>query len=633
MKKIFILFAATCIASAAWADAVYEPLIVSSGFNRDIVAEVWDTTRTKDIKSKDGLRDSIVEYRSRTYAESYYVTNYFSIQYTLPTLSALRQKYPKADETTIVKDVNNRDQNLFSSALPDDTGGPEARRVNCYTSKYPGLYWILGDYEHENALCIRRNDDTRNPLPDHGKFEFKNIGCYQKLYFAVIAGGFGGDAEAKTMHTKVYYSNGEPIDTTFNLYDHGNLADTVKAFHDNIFKGEDWVQGNWTEKTHCFAAVCEMGIDQHRLIDSIVFTYQSTSKNAGIAILAVTGKVADIAAPDAENAKVSEITSTSFEACWDAITEAASYRLDVATDIDFHHILAAYNNKEITGTTCQEVADLVANHEYYWRVRAVDSEGGQSASSAPRRVRTESVDGPKATNDDDHHLKTNDITPLLNTTTNLTINRKLYKDGYYNTLCLPFDQSAADLAETTNPLFGFTIYEFEEATKIGDAQLDIHVKVTDHIEAGVPYLLAWSTQTDEVLTSLEFKGVTITTDEGRTIGGPDKVQFVGNISTTGENGMENGNRNHLFIGANNELFWPNTSNGLKGFRAHFEVPASGPAYVPRNSPARIVVQTNVATGVENTSANSAGAKKQLENGQLVIIRDNIRYNVMGLKLR
>jgi hypothetical protein len=439
------------------------------------------------------------------------------------------------------------------------------------------------------------------------------------------------------MTTTVYYSTGEPDVHTFEFLDCASVKAEKRAYITQIYSG-GFIKGAGGSG-YVYAAVSEMAVDTERLIDSVHFSYTGND-GTGIAIFAVTGKTADIAAPDANPAepnhaplRATEITANAISVEWDAVEGAASYRIDVATDEDFHHMVAGFNNEAVITSPDTVITGLDADHEYYWRVRAVDSEGGQSASSAPRRVRTEGTNGPKATNDDDHDLKINDITPLLNTTTNLTINRKLYKDGYYNTLCLPFDQSVADLAVETNPLHGFTIYEFDGATKTGEAQLDISVTVTDHIDAGVPYLLEWPTRTNEVLTSLEFKGVTITTDEGRTIGGPDEVQFVGNISTTGENGMENGNRNHLFIGANNELFWPNTSNGLKGFRAHFEVPASGPACVPRNSPARIVVQSNVATGVENTSANSAGAKKQLENGQLVIILDNIRYNVMGLKLR
>jgi hypothetical protein len=602
MKKFFILFAATCIASAAWADAVYEPLEVESGFNRDVIAESLPIS---------------------THAQSYYLES--GIKYSYGTKSVIQQKMGYANDTT---------------------GFPDDGKVVCISQQtYPGLFWQLAPYGGPNALCMRQKN--QGGLPDRGVLSFKNIGCYQKLYFLIAAAGSSqAESIVRELNAIVYYSSGDTTHTSFNFLDHSYVTGDkakYKACHDNFFHSDNENDKKYTNP-NAYAVAREMKIDQHQLIDSICLinvsrSGQNLNPDIAIILFAVTGKTADIAAPDANPEpnhaplRATEITQNTVSVEWDAVEGAASYRIDVATDEDFHHMVAGFNNEAVITSPDTVITGLDADHEYYWRVRAVDSEGGQSASSAPRRVRTEGTNGPKATNDDDHDLKINDITPLLNTTTNLTINRKLYKDGYYNTLCLPFDQSVADLAVETNPLYGFTIYEFDGATKIGEAQLDISVTVTDHIDAGVPYLLEWPTRTNEVLTSLEFKGVTITTDEGRTIGGPDEVQFVGNISTTGENGMENGNRNHLFIGANNELFWPNTSNGLKGFRAHFEVPASGPACVPRNSPARIVVQTNVATGVENASAKFGGSEKHLENGELVIIRDGIRYNVMGLKLR
>ena len=642
MKKFFILFAATCIASAAWSDAVYEPLIISSGFNRDVIAEVYDPSPTDTVKTKDGLRDSVL-HQSDIYAQSYYITGYKSPRYSYPTVSALRQKYSNLDELTYT--LSGVKKPLANTAFPDDNGGPEDRRVNCLSSKYPGLYWILGEYDVPNALCIRKGHDTKKiwPLPDHGKFEFKNIGCYQKLFFAVVAGGFGSDTEAKKMHTKVYYSNGEPTDTTFNLYDHGNLADTVRAFHDNILNGDDWERGDWKSKTNCFAAVCEMGIDQHRLIDSIVFTYQSTSQGAGIAILAVTGKVANIAAPDANPAphsrapmRTSNITSESFDVEWDEVSGAASYRLDVATDEDFHHMVGGYNNMMVNGTSAHvDGLNDPDDHEYYWRVRSVDASGGQSASSAPRK--TVLIGGATPSTHEEGNAIETDLQDLINVAVpSITITRTLYKDGDFNTLCLPFDLSAEALA--ASPIAGCELYEFVGAKVLGSSQLDIEMRRTNDLVAGVPYLLKWP-NTNEVISELVFHNVTITKSKGDTIIGvndeerTDLVRFIGNLD---QELLGINNKNYLFLGAANTLYWPNDESKLKGFRAYFDIPSLlNPASSPvrQGMPARIVLQEQVTTGVENTSAKFGGYEKHLENGQLVIIRDNIRYNVMGLQLR
>ena len=377
MRKLFTFFAGLLVVSTLWADAVYEPLIVADGFNRDVIAEN-------------------VPYTS--YSVSYYQpysTNSNAAYYTThnhATKEVIRQTNASDASLTDAQ----KEYLATETGWPNDYGNPGDRIVNCRTDRYPGLYWELAPYTDANALCLR----NKTNCVSSGRFTFRNVGCYQKLYFLTFAGGVQ-DAKKedetsvakRTMTTTVYYSTGEPDTYPFEFLDCAGVKPERQAYICQIYSA-GFVKGTSSSNT-VYAAVSEMNVDTHRLIDSVHFSYTG-HEDTGIAIFAVTGKTADIAAPDAENAKVPEITSTSFEACWDAITEAASYRLDVATDIDFHHILAAYNNKEITGTTCQEVADLVANNEYYWRVRAVDSEGGQSASSAPRRVRTESSEGPKS---------------------------------------------------------------------------------------------------------------------------------------------------------------------------------------------------------------------------------------------
>ncbi len=71
-----------------------------------------------------------------------------------------------------------------------------------------------------------------------------------------------------------------------------------------------------------------------------------------------------------------DITSRSFAASWDAVDGAASYRIDVATDEDFHHMVDGYNNETVITGTDTIIEGLDADHEYYWRVRAVDNTGG-----------------------------------------------------------------------------------------------------------------------------------------------------------------------------------------------------------------------------------------------------------------
>ena len=50
----------------------------------------------------------------------------------------------------------------------------------------------------------------------------------------------------------------------------------------------------------------------------------------------------------------------------------------------------------------------------------------------------------------------------------------------------------------------------------------------------------------------------------------------------------------------------------------------------QNAPARFLFRhENTATGIENTSANFGESEKRLENGQLIIIKNGVRYNAQG----
>jgi hypothetical protein len=472
-----------------------------------------------------------------------------------------------------------------------------------------------------------------------GRFTFKNVGCYQKLHFLTFAGGVSGDEAQRLMTTTVYHSTGDPDVHTFEFLDCASVKQEKRAYIAQIYSS-GFVKGQGGGG-YVYAAVSEMEVDPSRLIDSVHFSYTGTS-NTGIAIFAVTGKTADIAAPDANSApnhaplRATEITQNTVSVEWDAVEGAASYRLDVATDEDFHHMVGEYNNMEVDGTSAHVVGlNDPDDHEYYWRVRSVDASGGQSASSAPRRTVLIGCVTP-STHEEGNAIEA-ELEELINVAVPaITITRTLYKDGDFNTLCLPFDLSAEALA--ASPIAGCELYEFVGAKVLGSSQLDIEMRRTNDLVAGVPYLLKWP-NTNEVISELVFHNVTITKSKGDTIIGvndeerTDLVRFIGNLD---QELLGIYNKNYLFLGAANTLYWPNDESKLKGFRAYFDIPSLlNPASSPvrQGMPARIVLQEQVATGVENTSAKFGGSEKHLENGELVIIRDGIRYNVMGLQLR
>lgn len=210
----------------------------------------------------------------------------------------------------------------------------------------------------------------------------------------------------------------------------------------------------------------------------------------------------------------------------------------------------------------------------------------------------------------------------------LIINRPVL-NNMYNTLCLPFDMNAAQIAASS--LNGVEIREFTGASVEGTT---LNLSVGDPVNAvvaGRPYFVKYSAASQ--LDNLHFEGVTINNalldNMAVTF---DGVTFKGTFTPfVMPNGL-NFQGGYLFLGQNNQLFWPNTPNPLKPFRAYFYVnvesstPGNAPKY--RGMPARIVEGKNVATGVENAqSANQS--TKVIVNGQLIIIKNDVRYNAQG----
>ena len=208
--------------------------------------------------------------------------------------------------------------------------------------------------------------------------------------------------------------------------------------------------------------------------------------------------------------------------------------------------------------------------------------------------------------------------------TSLVINRTLYKDDFFNTLCLPFSLTASELAES--PLAGCELFSFVSATN-NNGTLDINIAPETEITAGVPYLIRW--ESGENLTSLTFNNIVVTTSTGLEVGTGD-VTFVGTI---GRSTLPYGNQSYLFVGAENTLYWSavNDDTSMKGFRAYFRINGGEQPEIPRNSPARLVIPAQLPTAIENASAKFGGSQKRMVNGQLIIIRNGVKYNIQGQK--
>ena len=189
----------------------------------------------------------------------------------------------------------------------------------------------------------------------------------------------------------------------------------------------------------------------------------------------------------------------------------------------------------------------------------------------------------------------------------------------YNTFCLPFALDDDQLQEFFGA--GYDLEEFVSSSLEGDVLNLVFNKVTS-LEAGKPYLLQPSVD----VVNPSFEGVTIAATEPADQKSDANISFHATFAPTE---LEGGNRNLLFLGADNELFYPASTANIKAFRAYFELKGAAVNSAPK---ARIVKKQDSATGIENQMVNGkCGNGKFLKDGQLYILREGKMYNVLGME--
>ena len=155
--------------------------------------------------------------------------------------------------------------------------------------------------------------------------------------------------------------------------------------------------------------------------------------------------------------------------------------------------------------------------------------------------------------------------------------RTLSKTGNWNTLCLPFEVSAAQLAETTNPLYGATIKELDTSASgsgfnEGTGTLTLKFTTASSIEAGKPYIVKWA-GSEGTVSNPTFNGVTINADASTEVTSNDrKVTFVGTYSPVS---LTKDDTSNLYMGAGSKLYYPNVDDfSVNSFRAYFHIDPS-----------------------------------------------------------
>ena len=215
--------------------------------------------------------------------------------------------------------------------------------------------------------------------------------------------------------------------------------------------------------------------------------------------------------------------------------------------------------------------------------------------------------------------------------------RTLYKDGKWNTLCLPFDVEDGDtedgLTFSGTPLAGAEARPLSAASITGTTLNLNFGNPVSTLVAGTPYIIKWGntegtepTEATEHIVNPVFSGVTISST---TAGSYDtqsaspavttdaRVRFIG---TYDQKTIDTEDKSILFLGAGNKLYYPDgTGSGVTigAFRAYFKI-GDGEAL------ARQLTAFNIDFGDETNAVFDLNNKEEIIN--------NNWYTLDGVRL-
>ena len=207
---------------------------------------------------------------------------------------------------------------------------------------------------------------------------------------------------------------------------------------------------------------------------------------------------------------------------------------------------------------------------------------------------------------------------LQNTVDVIIKGRTLYKDEKWNTLCLPFEVTEAQMADATHPLHGATVKTLTSSTFYnGTLTLDFSENNLNAMDAGKPYIVKWETGGDHI-SDLVFDGVTITSKEPTDAEGT-AANFHGIYSSYSIGSEDN---TMLYLGENDRLYFPNINMNINAFRAYFKLNNGLTAKETANGINNFVLNFNGGeTGIQKISS----LKSQTSN-------QNSWYTIDGRKL-
>lgn len=190
-------------------------------------------------------------------------------------------------------------------------------------------------------------------------------------------------------------------------------------------------------------------------------------------------------------------------------------------------------------------------------------------------------------------------------TMNVTLgDRTLKKDGSWNTIYLPFNLTAEQLAADDCPLKGATIKTLT-GSSFADGTLTLHFTDNSQITDGVPYIVKWETTGDDIENPV-FKNVSVKYSPGKAFS-PYAV-FRGSFAPVT---LTANDKTVLFLSDGNKLYYPTADVTVGACHGYFEL--KGISAGDLNTGVRKFVMDfgeGEATGMDNIGWSQVGTDSQ-----------------------
>ena len=145
--------------------------------------------------------------------------------------------------------------------------------------------------------------------------------------------------------------------------------------------------------------------------------------------------------------------------------------------------------------------------------------------------------------------------------------RTLYKDGKWNTLCLPFDVTIAGSVLDGDNVQAMTLNNSTSALSGSTLTLNFTTATNTTIPAGTPFIIKWDGDGSNNLVNPVFMGVTISNANRDVTSTDGKVSFKG---TYAYQAFDSEDKSILLVGGSN-LYWPQNGASLGACRAYFKL--------------------------------------------------------------